>query len=162
MSKRTEFVFNFYIECEDGKIANINTGDLSLNVFIDNYDEIEVSEQGKYAMCIEGVSDKISVWKNSEEYSASDPKMAETAMIPIGTFPPEPGRDFKPSPYILFSGKVIEVDKDPDSEDSEPNYCMTVETYGISFNLFVRYDGVIEKGYIIHGVAWLYGNIEEI
>ena len=49
-------------------------------------------------------------------------------MIPIGTFPLDEERDFKESPHIIFTGKIIDVDRNSVASPDEPNYCVTVET----------------------------------
>ena len=41
----------------------------------------------------------------------------------------------------------------------EPNYCVTVETLEMNITVFFISNENISVGGIIHGVAWLYGDI---
>lgn len=81
-------------------------------------------------------------------------------MIPIGTF--SPGHDnvnFQQSPHILFSGRVVGVAWNPSADANEPNCCLEIETLEMTFNLYMRYAASVEIGYIVHGVAWLFGDL---
>lgn len=40
-----------------------------------------------------------------------------------------------------------------------PNCCAQVETLYFTFSLYFRWDEPIEKGYILQGIAWLFGDI---
>ena len=80
-------------------------------------------------------------------------------MIPIGTFPLDEERDFIESPPIIFTGKIIDVDRNPVASPDEPNYCVTVETLEMNITVFFISNENISVGGILHGVAWLYGDI---
>ena len=80
-------------------------------------------------------------------------------MIPIGTFPLDEERDFKESPHIIFTGKIIDVDRNSVASPDELNYCVTVETLEMNITVFFISNENISVGGILHGVAWLYGDI---
>ena len=48
----------------------------------------------------------------------------------------------------------------PEPEEDEPNCFILVETLEMRVNLYLRYNGPVEPGYIVYGVAWLFGNLQ--
>ena len=152
-----------FMDYEDGKIARVTTTgeyEIPFNVFIDNaYDVIE-TEPGPCSITIKALGENISIFTSEEEYRASGAELAVVSMIPIGTFSlnSEDGQ-FEQSPHILFTGKVVDVITNPDAGEDGLNYCLLIETLGISFYLYIRHDAQIEKGHIVHGVAWLCGDL---
>lgn len=40
------------------------------------------------------------------------------------------------------------------------NCCILIETLEFMIKLYLDYDKPVEKGYIVHGVAWLFGDME--
>lgn len=79
-------------------------------------------------------------------------------MIPTGTFSAKRGnKDFRESPHIYFTGIVLETETYTTTGKNEPNYSIHIQTLEFDFNLFLRYDGVIEKDYIVSGIALLIG-----
>lgn len=80
-------------------------------------------------------------------------------MIPIGTFPLDEEENFRESPHIIFTGKILDVDRNPTAPPDEPNYCVTVETLEMTITVFFISAENISVGGILHGVARLYGNI---
>lgn len=165
MSNKTKFVFNYFMDYEDGKIAHLemaNEYEVPLNLYADNADEIMIENGAICFVDVLGIGSDIAVFGSEEEYKKSGNQMDSISMIPIGTFPADETTDeFEQSPYILFSGKVLNVEYNSDASFNEPNYCITIETLGMNFKLFIQCDEVISNGNIINGVAWLFGNLEK-
>lgn len=160
MNKLRLFDFSEY---EDGMMAHaqmIGEDEIPLNIFIDNYSEVSNLHDCDIDIDICGVGCEFEAYETEEEYYKQDPMLSSIALIPIGTFSVNSDdTDFKQSPHILFGGIVREVEFNAEAGDNEPNYCLTVDTLGITLTLFVSYQSEIKKGYIVHGVAWLYGDI---
>lgn len=159
----TKLIFHGLTEYEDGMMARVETtGDYKIpfNVYIDNSAELEDIHEGLCSINICGVGSGFQVFATEDEYEASDNKMALISMIPVGTFPLE-GDDeqFEPSPHILFTGKVQNVEWNDIAGPDEPNCCVLIETLGLELELYMKYDEKIERGCIIHGVAWLFGDM---
>lgn len=149
---------------EDGKMASMQTtGDheIPVNIFIDNASEMEDAEQGYYYIDVCGVGENIRVFASEEEYREENPDFGVLSLIPVGTFPANPEEEgFEESPHILFSGIVRGVKWNPEAGEEEPNCCILIETLELIITLYLRYDGPVEEGYIAHGIAWLYGDME--
>ncbi len=162
----TSFHFREFLEYEgaeeDGTLAALETtgaSQIPINVFAEKNTDFDLHE-GEMCYCeVVGVGSGIKVFENEDAYYASDMKMASVAVIPTGTFSPTGAPHFQQSPDIRFSGKVIDVDTDPEAEPDGPNYCITVETLEMTVIVFLRYEGKIETGYFVNGTAWLYGHV---
>lgn len=102
----------------------------------DNFDE--AAGEMPCEIRIYGDGRDIMVFGSAEEYRKdSESKMAVISMIPIGTFPAgDNANEFSMSPYILFTGKVLDFECDIYAEPDEPNYVATVETLGFIFRLY--------------------------
>ena len=160
-----KFYFNGFEDYEDGKMARlITTGEyeIPINVFIDNANDYEDMGHGFCTIDVSAMGSSIEIYKDEEDYRSAGTCMDIISMIPVGTFPlDDDDEDFEESPHILFSGKVIEAEANPDADEDEPDYCLCIETLGFEMNLFVKSDEEIENGNIVHGVAWLFGDIVE-
>ena len=156
--------FCYFTDYEDGKMARMLTTEemeIPVNIFIDNANEIGDAHEGYCNIDICGIGSSIEIFSSEDEYAASDSQMAVVSMIPMGTFPVNPDdKDFEESPHILFTGKVLDVEWNPEAEEDEANCCLLIETLELLVNLYLRYDKPIENGYIVHGVAWLFGDME--
>ncbi len=161
----TRMKFNGYRDYENGKMAiceTVGSDEIPVNIFIDNAEEYAGFENGLCLIDVCGVGSNYDVFPSEEAYLASEHKMAPISMIPMGTFPlHEEDEDFEPSPHILFSGKVLDVDWNEDAEPEGANCCLLIETLGLTFHLYTRCGSDIAEGYYIHGVAWLFGRILE-
>ena len=162
MSKMT---FKYFMEYEDGQMARMETtGNLRIpvNIFIDNAAALDNLAEGLCTIDICGVgsTSNIDIYPSEEAYRATSPKMDTISMILMGTFSiHQDDENFQQSPHIIFSGRVLAVEWDPTAAQNKPNCCILIETLEMVINLYVRYDSVIEAGYIVHGVAWLFGEI---
>lgn len=160
----SKLIFCYFMDYEDGRMARFETTgnyEIPLNIFIDNASEMASAKEGPCSIDICGVGNGVRVFASEEEYLEAKTNFALESMVPIGTFPADPDDEhFEESPHILFTGKVIDVRQDPDAEADGPNYCVLVETLELSFYLYIRHDAPIEKGFIVHGVAWLFGDLE--
>ena len=151
------------MDYEDGKMAKMFTTDdmeIPVNIFVDNANEFENAKYGVCFMDICAVGPRIEIYPTEEEYEATGTHMAIPSMIPIGTFSADPDdKDFEESPHILFTGTVIDVAWNTDAEKGEANCCLLIETLEMMINLYLEYDEPVEKGYIVHGIAWLFGDM---
>lgn len=154
------------VDYEEGKMAHVETCDdreMPLNIFIDNYEDYAGLEECYCEIDIQGVSRDVEIFDSEEDYCATAHTMAPVSLIPVGTFPLNPqDDDFKPSPYVSFSGIVQDAEIDLDTDENTPNCKLTIETYGFTFDLYIHYDGNIELQGIVCGTAWLYGDIHSI
>ena len=163
---KTAFTFHDFIQYDDrndhGFLAELETGDgVPVNVFAEPDSCFDLKEGDPCEVLVYGVCNNVSVFATEEEYGTSDIQMDVIAMIPAGTFPLDPDdEDFKPSPWIIYSGRVIQVEKLEAKKENRPNYFIVVETLGMITGLYTHFDGEIKPGNIVHGTAWLYGNIE--
>ena len=162
----TRLKFQYFMDYEDGKIARVETTDnegmeIPVNIFIDNADECENAPEGPCAIDICGVGSDIQIFSSEEDYSkVEENKMAPISMIPMGTVPANNDWEhFEQSPHILFSGKVLAVEWNPSAGPDEPNCDIAIDTLGFTFNLYLRYEGKVEAGNVVHGVAWLFGDM---
>ena len=155
--------FFYFMDYKDGKMARLETTEdmeIPVNIFIDNASEFEdLQRETTCSIDIYGVGSNIKEFPSEEVYEASGLQMAPISMIPMGTFPVKDDPDFVESPHILFSGMVTEVESMLPSKPGDPNYCLTIETLEFEFHLYARVDKPVDAGYIIHGVAWLFGDI---
>lgn len=158
-------VFKFYgfSDYEDGKIAHLETSgeiEIPVNIFIDNADEIGDIGECSCSIDVFAVGNGVVIYSSADDYYAADTKMDVISMIPVGTFPAkEDDENFEQSPHIFFTGKVTDVDYNENSNNDKPNYCITIETVELTFQLYLRYDSIIEVGNIAQGVVWLYGDM---
>ena len=153
-----------FTDYEDGKMGRFETEGpigIPVNIFIDNAADFTGEERGPCSVDVCGVGRNIQVYESEEAYLATDPKTDVLSLIPMGTFyPSDDGEGFKQSPDISFTGRVLDVDWDREASEDEPNCCMLVETLELTFSLYLRYDLPVEKGYVVHGMAWLFGDLE--
>ena len=72
-------------------------------------------------------------------------------------------KDFQQSAHIICTGKVLEVRKEEKikSEEEGPNYLLDVQTYELELHLYTYFEGDIQKGNIISGGMWLFGNVRK-
>ena len=160
----SKLIFSYFQDYEDGKMARMRTTgeyEIPVNIFIDNASELEGVKKGYCNIDICAVGNDIDIYSSEEDYWQADSRMDIISMIPLGTFPADPDdADFEESPHILFTGKVLDVKWNPAAEEGDVNCCIRIETLGFTFNLYLDYDKPVEKGYIVHGVAWLFGDME--
>lgn len=158
------FEFCGFMDYEDGKMARVTTMgeyEIPFNIFIDNASELEDVRARLCSIDVYGIGSDLSFFATEEEYRASGTRLAPEAMIPIGTFSlNEDDEDFKQSPHILFTGKVIDVDRDSCPGPDGPNCLILIETVGMIMQVYAECDEEIEKDYLVHGVAWLFGNLK--
>ena len=134
----SKFFFESYIKYEDGQMAHVYTAndEIPLNIHIDNADLFSDLHEGPCEIEVFGVTEKVDVFTSEEAYYASETHLAIPGLIPIGTLPLEGNEDiFKPSADILFSGKVLDIQRDSCAEEDEPDCCLTIETLGFVFSL---------------------------
>ncbi|MBE6069674.1 MAG: hypothetical protein E7211_18585 [Clostridium lundense] len=156
------FTFYGFADYEGGKIARLETfgENIPVNIFVDNASDITPSKGDVCSIEVCGEGSDLSFFATEEEYQVSGHRMATISLIPVGTFPLNPNdKQFHQSPHILFSGIVRSVEWNPSAEDDEANCCLTIETLDITLTLYCRNEAPVEAGYIVHGVAWLYGDM---
>ncbi len=159
----SKFHFIGFMDASDGRMARVETlkEEIPVNIFIDNASQFTGAEKGFCTIDVCGVeSVPTTVFASEEEYIKSGIRYAPVSLVPIGTFSPDPeDEDFEQSPTVLFAGKVKSVERDPDAAPDMPNCCAEVETLDFTFSLYFRWDKPIEEGYILRGIARLFGDI---
>ncbi len=163
----TKLQFCYFMDYEDGKMARVETTgeyEVPFNVFVDNADQFEDAAEGIcFLMDINGVGSDIRFFRDEEEFKASGSNFAVPSMVPMGTFPANADEEgFQESPHILFAGIVKDFAWNLGAGEREPNLGMEIETLDMTVNLYMRYDGPVEKGYVVYGSAWIYGNLEPL
>ena len=157
-----EFVFRYFADCEDGEMARLETAEsgIPINIFAEDGTDFDLQDGECCKVELYGIGSQVDVYSTEEALDESGCRMAVPSMIPMGTFPPkDTAEDFEESAHILFVGKVLEVDTDPEANENQPNYCLKVETLEMTLQLYLRHEGLIEVGSILHGVAWLFGPV---
>ena len=160
----TRLKFNKFVNYDDGKMACTETTGpfhIPLNIFIDNSEDYPSDYKQRHCFVdISGIGINIEIFENENDYLSANKIMDIISLIPTGTMPELcDDEDSEESPHILFSGKVIDIIWRKSSKESEANLCILVETLEILFKLYLHWNGKIEKGYIVQGYAWLFGNI---
>ena len=161
----TKVHFYHFVNYEDGKLANLDLSEdeIPVNIFIDNAEELGDLPECDAEIDVYGVSGGVDVYKTEDEYYARGKNMAVQSMIPTGTFwVTDRTKQSRPEPTILYSGIVKSIDTDENAPEDRPNYLLEIETYGMTFSLYVRYDGEIQAGDIVSGSAWIYGDLKPL
>ncbi len=161
----TKVHFYHFVNYEDGKLANLDLSEdeIPVNIFIDNAEELGELLECDAEIDIYGVAQDVDVFKTEDEYYAQSNNMAVQSMIPTGTFwAADKNNQSGPEPTILYSGIVKSIDTDENVAEGRPNYLLEIETYGMTFSRYVRYDGEIQVGDIVSGSAWIYGDLKPL
>ena len=161
----TKVHFYHFVNYEDGKLANLDLSEdeIPVNIFIDNAEELGDLPECDAEIDVYGISQGLDVFKTEDEYNAQSNHMAVQSMIPTGTFwVTDRTRQSRPEPTILYSGIVKSVETDEEAAEDRPNYLLEIETYGMTFSLYVRHDGEIQVGDIVSGRAWIYGDLKPL
>lgn len=163
----TKVYFDYFFDYQDGKMARLNTtGDIKIpfNMYIDNAEELCNISEGSYLADINGIIEDFTIFKSKLEYENSEEKMAVISMIPVGSFSVDSlnNADFKESPYILFSGEILKVFKNPKPTDNEYSHCIIIKTLEMTLTAYLDYKDTIKKSNIIHATAYLYGTLKPI
>lgn len=160
----SKFIYNGSFMQDDDRIAileSIEEG-FPLNVCMEEGSSFDLAEGDECELLdLSGVAGNMSFYGSSEEYYETNPHLADCAMIPSGTFPAKIEDDeFEPSPTIIFTGKVLETDIDPEAGDW-PNCMAVVDTYGFTISLYWHDDEkkLPKVGGIMKGQAWIYANV---
>ena len=160
----TTLKFIYYIPDDEGVLARMETtgeeGGVPLNILAVEGSNMELAEGVVCDLEVYGIVDDIKVFEDEEAYSAVETFFAPIHMVPTGAFPaPEGEEEYTGAPTIGFSGRVTGVEHDPEAPGDQPNYSLTVTTYGLEFTLLTHYDDEIKEGNIVAGEAWLYAEI---
>jgi hypothetical protein len=158
----TKVHFYRYIPYETGFMGNFDLSEyeIPINIFVDNAEDFPDLKECDAEMDIFGISQSFKLFKSEAEYEAAGTNMAVQSMIPSGTFSVlSEDKKFAPSPEIIYNGIVKSLEKDDDAQENQPNYCLEIETYGMTFHLFVHIQEEVCVGDIVSGGAWLYGDI---
>ena len=161
----TKVHFYHFVNYEDGKLANLDLSEdgIPVNIFIDNAEELGDLPECDAEIDVCGDSWGVDVYKTEDEYYAQGNNMAAQSMIPTGTFwVTDRTKQSRPEPTILYSGIVKSIDTDENAAEDRPNYLLEIETYGMTFSLYARYDGEIQAGDIVSGSAWIYGDLKPL
>lgn len=162
MEATTRFLFHRFSDYEDGKMARLEMmgeDEIPINLFADNAAEVQLTEGEPCYAVVCGIGSDIRVYPSGEAME-QERGMAKQSLIPMGTFPLDPDdENFEESPHILFGGIVLDAAFLRDAPENDANCCLLVETLGMNFELYFRYEGTIEPGNAVYGVAWLFGDL---
>ena len=93
-------------------------------------------------------------------YPSEDALCAASCNLPVPFMTPLSNYESKEEgPYIRFTGRVLDVNCEPDPNPDVNNYDLLVETSELTFRLNLQHDGSIKAGDVLYGVAWLSGAI---
>jgi len=135
--------------------------DIPVNIYAEPGSDFDMDEGDICTVDICGVCYDLEVFQDEDAYYATGTQFAAVSMIPLGVFSSEGNAD-EESAHIMFSGKVIETEKDPKAGPEEINYCLKAESLEMEINLFTCFDGEIKAGNVIHGTAWIFGEIHKL
>ena len=134
--------------------------DIPVNIYAEPESDQDLAEGDICAADICGVCYDLEVYPDEDAYYASDTPFAAMSMVPVGVFSPGGSAD-EESAHIMFSGKVLEAEKDLKAGEGEINYCLRTESLEMEINVFTHFDGEIKTGSIIHGTAWIFAEIHK-
>ncbi len=160
----TKFRFRCFIDCEEGKIAQVETtGDMEvpMNILCDENTDFSLAGGDLCEIDVCGVANGVELFKNEDEYYATGSMFAVPSIIPSGSFPSDGNAESGPGqvPVIMFTGTIRAVEKNPEPKPDEPGYRLEVETLEMSMSLYLNYDGELKEGSVISGEAWLFGDV---
>jgi len=154
----SKFHFYRFENYKEGKMAVLDAIDVPcpypVNVYIDNYEDAVKTPECDVVIDVHGVCEDLKIFESEDETEIDG--MAAISLIPMGTFPLDPGEGA--SPHVLFSGKIVYVEKNPDPQ-GEINYFLRIETYGMIISTYIHSDFEIWEANFASGVAWLYGDM---
>lgn len=162
--RTTEFVFHRWIESRDGYLARVSletAGGVPVNIEIDNANEAEVAVGQTCRVEVCGFGSTPEVYASEADYYRSKHSMDVDSLIPTGTFPSSCRSEKEESAEILFSGRAQFVETEPEAGPDEPNCCIIVNVLGMVFLFYTRTDENIAPGSIVHGTAYLYGELKQ-
>ena len=154
-----------YGDVKDGLLARLETEvhEVPFNVIVEDGSDLDLQEEDVCCAELYGTAgDDMKVWPTEEALYANGCDMAVPSMIPVGTFPRTWEEPFFQNPWIQFVGTVLEVEAAPEPSSERSNYYLLVETLEMTINLYLRHEGPIEVGSILHGVAWLFGPVTRV
>ena len=161
--KETMLRFFKFSPHEDGYMAHMETVggiNVPVNVFADPGTDFFLHAGQFCSFPLYGVGNRrtVEVYQSPEQYYGAGHRLLIPGMIPIGTFSPEEDdRSFEQSPHVLLTGTVAAVEKRENG--TGPDYRLEVETLDMTVYVLLDHEGEIKPGYILHCVAWLFGDI---
>ena len=160
----TEFVFHRWIDSRGGHLARFSletAGGIPVNIEIDNANEAGITAGQTYRVEVYGFGSTPEVYASETDYYSSKHGMYVDSLIPTGTFPSASRSGKEESAEILFSGKAQIVATKSGAGPNEPNCCIIVKVLGMAFLYYTRSDAIIAPGSIVHGTAYLYGELKQ-
>ena len=160
-----EMVFRGYMKySEDETLAGLNVSkdEVPVNISLDHGSDMDLAMGDACKAELWSNEYEVNLYPSEEEYLKAETHMAPISMIPIGTFPiipDNPDQIIQQNAWILFTGIVREVERNPEPEDGMPIWRIKIDTYALSFDLFYYEDENVEPGFLVHGRAWLYGTL---
>ena len=160
--------FDAYKDGTEGKMASMRTFEemIPINIHLEPGSDSDLTEDTVCSTDIFADEDELYIFKDEEAYCQAETLMAPYSLMPIGTFNTTPdGTPVNESPFILFSGEIINVIDNPNpNKGDSPDYLVAIKSYDLIFNLYLYADDhphdSIEKGAFIHGTAWLFGVVK--
>ncbi len=172
----TKLHFCGYEKVNGTVLAHVKTANMGIPMVVmaDNYETYPELSPQVCQMDICGIGYHIRVFRDAEAFANTGTMMSEISMIPVGLFPDEDQEDIGPDPVVAFSGIVEKVDRmieDPDNPSDEIadeandletdlTHVVVVKSLDFSMQCAVSWQGEIEPGNIVTGMAGLFGDIE--
>ncbi len=175
----TKLHFCGYEKANGAVLAHVKTANMGIPMVVmaDNYETYPELSPQVCQMDICGIGYHIKVFRDAEAFANTGTMMSEISMIPVGLFHNKEQEDLGPGPVVAFSGIVEKVDRlieDPENpsaseiadeaNDIEPDltHVVVVKSLDFSMRCAVSWQGEIEPGNIVTGLAGLFGNIEPV
>lgn len=153
-----------YINCiETKRLARVKTPeyDIPVNVSLEESSDPDLCEGQHCTVQLWSNEYSISIYSSVEEYRKDGTGWAPISLVPSGTFPADLKRkDFKQNATIVFTGIVREAERTPLTEEDAPTWRLRIETLGFMFDLYYYGDKILEPGFVVDGVVWLYGTLK--
>ena len=152
-----------YLDGGAGHLARFSletAGGIPVNIEIDNADGAGITAGRTCRVEVYGFGRAPEVYASEADYRRSGHRMYAESLIPTGTFPSSGRPGEAESAEILFSGRAQTVETGSEAGPDEPNCRMTVKVPGMVFLFYTRSDGNVAPGSIVHGSAYLYGELK--
>ena len=161
-------IFDSYIDYDENEtLARVRVPaeelEVPVNISLDKGSDMNLKTGDLCEAALWSNDYEVQIFASDDEYRKAGTQMAPVSMIPMGTFSPNPDQeDFQQNAMILFTGFVREAERNPEPEDGAPIWRIRIETYGLIFDLYYFKDEPVEPGYLVHGRAWLYGEVHKV
>lgn len=153
--------FHGYKDFQRGKLCRTETLEqkIPINIEASGGSDFSLQENEICSIDLFGKDSELRIYPSEKDFRESEQEVTPYSLFPIGTMDETPdGRHVEETPFIVFSGRVIQVKPHPDG-DENADYTVTVRTNDLVFDMEIAYKKPVEEGYWIMGITWLYGTV---